>query len=271
MQTQTSSYEPGCQVPDYQEPLSQLTDTRDASGTLNTKKSTIRMDQLLLSVLLFFLLPAFVNAEPPADKNISEAEKWFYQDDEISTDDINEGQLSFILKPPDKPVLHSSNTLHINQISIDRGWVSLKQCYKNLDPVPVSEIVYQYKAIRKFRIISKRNINIAYIKGQSIQLRNVVKNAELCIAAEVNIFRKGKNNTFKLINGPFHRKFLDGFYPYHVSLNITYPDSHLKLIKTTPQAQPGFNIKRSANNIHIDSHFEGILMTELIFLQLNIK
>ena len=223
------------------------------------------MGTFILTSLFFLLVTTNVNANPSSNEQISDAEKWFYADDEFTTEDINEGDLNFLLKPPDKPVLHSRNTLHISQLSIDKGWVALEQCYKNLDPVPVAEIVYQYKAIRKFSILSKKNIDIAYIKGQSVQLRNVSRNAELCISAEVNIFRKDKDNTYKLVNGPFHRKFFDGYYPYHISLNITYPSSGLQLIKSTPQAQQGFNINTSENNIQIETYFEGILTTELLF------
>jgi len=218
------------------------------------------MNFFLISVLL--LLPVHCTA---AVEMTPEQKKWFYNDEIISTDKINEGDLTFLLQSPEKPVLHSINTLIINTQSITSGWVALEQCYKHLDPVPTTEIVYQYKHIRNFKISSKRNIKMAVIKGQSIQLDNVMKQAELCIKADVKILNTNTDNTLSLENGPFHRKFLDGYYPYHVSLKINYPSTLLKLIKINPEPQPGFNIKQSDSKIFIESYFEGILTTKLVF------
>jgi len=69
-----------------------------------------------------------------------EQEKWFNEDDSFSPDQINEGELKFLLAPPKKPVLHSLNVLTISQDSIETGWVLLEQCYKHLDPVPDAEV-----------------------------------------------------------------------------------------------------------------------------------
>jgi len=209
-----------------------------------------------------FLFPAHYSF---AIEMTPEQEKWFYDDEIVSTDQINEGDLNFLLKPPDKPVLHSINTLTINRQSISSGWVLLQQCYKHLDPVPTTEIAYKYKRIRNLKITSKHNIETAVIQGQSIQLDNVMRQAQLCIKAEVNILNKNTNNTLSLENGPFHRKFLDGYYPYHVSLKINYPSTLLKLISIKPESQPGFNIEHSANMILIESYFEGVLTTKLVF------
>jgi len=155
--------------------------------------------------------------------------------------------------------------LTVSQDSIETGWVFLEQCYRHLDPVPDAEVVYHYKSMRALRVTSRRNIETIVVKGQSVQLTNVMHNAELCIKAEVRIFYRNTNGTFSLVNGPFHRKFLDGYYPFHVTLKIDYPSSLLRLIRTKPGAQAGFNIEQSGNVIRIDSCFEGILNVEIIF------
>jgi hypothetical protein len=213
------------------------------------------------------LILLFLSFHICADEGMTpdEQEKWFNEDDSFSPAQINEGELKFLTKPPKKPVLHSLNVLTVSQDSIENGWVLLEQCYKHLDPVPDTAVVYRYKSMRGLRVTSKRNIETALVKGQSVQLSNITHNAELCIKAEVRIFYKNPNGTFSLVNGPFHRKFLDGYYPYHVTLKINYPSSLLKLIKTSPEAQAGFKIKESNNVIFIDSYFEGILNTEIIF------
>lgn len=194
-----------------------------------------------------------------------EQEKWFNEDDDFSPDQVNQGELKFLHKPPEKPVLQSTNVLTISQDSIENGWVLLEQCYRHLDPVPDAEVVYQYKSIRGLVVTSRRNIETVLVKGQSVQLGNITPDAELCVRAEVRIFYKNANGTFSLVNGPFHRKFLDGYFPYHVTLIINYPSSLLSLVQTNPGVQPGFNVKNTGDVILIDTYFEGMLNTEITF------
>jgi hypothetical protein len=220
------------------------------------------MKQLIALVLSFFSFHLCADTETTPD----DLEKWFIEDEHFFTDQVNEGELEFLPEPPQIPVLHSVNTLTVSQESIENGWVLLEQCYKHLDPVPDAEVVYHYKSIRKLKVTSKRNIVNVLVKGQSVQLTNTKKNAELCVQAEVHIFYNNPNGTFSLLNGPFHRKFLDGYYPYHVTLKVHYPSHLVTLIKTEPVAQVGFDIIQSENLIVIDSYFEGILNTEIIFL-----
>lgn len=212
-------------------------------------------------ILLFALVSSLSADEVMTPEQL---EKWFNSDDEPSTEQVSEGALQFI-SPPKKAVLHSINTLTIDENSLDNGWVGLVQCYKHLDAVPVAEVVYRYRQMRGLRITASHNIGSAQLQGQSVQLRDVLRGAELCIRAEVRIFYQNPDQTYSLINGPFHRKFLDGYYPYHVTLNIHYPGKRLILERTRPATQSGFEVKQAANSLTIDSHFEGMLNTEIIF------
>lgn len=214
---------------------------------------------------IFILLFSLVSSLS-ADEAITpeQLEKWFNNDDEALTEQVSEGVLQFI-PPPKKAVLHSINTLTIDENSLDHGWVGLAQCYRHLDPVPVAEVVYRYRQMRGLRITNTHNIGSAQLQGQSVQLRDVLKNAELCIKAEVRIFYQNPDRTYSLVNGPFHRRFLDGYYPLHVTLNIYYPGKRLILEQTRPGMQTGFEVRQAANNLTVDSHFEGVLNTEIIF------
>jgi len=214
-------------------------------------------------VLVLSLLSLHLSADEGLTSD--ELEMWFNDEESFSPEQISEGELKFLPEPSKKQVLHSINILIVNQDSIENGWVLLEQCYKNLDPVSEANIVYRYKSMRGLRVISKHNIETALVKGKLVQLTNITQEAELCIKAEVRIFYKNSDGTFSLLNGPFHRKFLDGYYPYHLSLKLNYPSSLLKLIQTKPEAQAGFNIKKSDNGIFIDSYFEGMLNIEIIF------
>lgn len=213
-----------------------------------------------LTILLLFVF-SMVKAEPSAE----ELEKWFMSDDVTPSSQSSDSHLTFIASPKDKPALHSVNEITISPQSIKNGWINLMQCYQHLDPVPEMEVVYNYKAMRKLKIIKSKNIEQAYIKGQSVQLENVVKNAQLCITAEARIFYKNKDGSFKLLNGPFHRQFLDSYFPYHLTLKINYPSKLLKFINSKPKSQPGFIMKQSGNTLLVDSYFTGKLYTDIRF------
>ena len=195
----------------------------------------------------------------------AEQDKWFEQDDVAAIEEVSEGELRFVTEKPGKPVLHSLNKLTIFPGSINDGWVGLSQCYRNLDPVVASEVVYRYRAMRDLKIVSYKNIGAAKIKGQSIQLTEVKKDAELCVSASVRIFYSNPDGSYSLINGPFHRKFLDGYYPYHLTLEVEYPSSSLIPKHTSPAEQAGFSVKQEPGKITLDCIFEGILNVEIVF------
>ena len=213
----------------------------------------------LALLLLSFHLCAEVEMTP------DEQEKWFNEDESFSTDQINEGELKFLPIPAKENILHATNILSISPHSLENGWVLLEQCYKNLVPVPLAEVIYNYKLMRNLRVTYKRNIESALVKRQSVQLTDITEKAELCIKADVHNFYKKSDGSFSLVNGPFHRKFLDGYYPYHVTLKINYPSSLLKLNQIKPEAQLGFYITKLVNVIVINSYFEGKLNIEIIF------
>lgn len=219
------------------------------------------MNDLKHIILLFlFSFPLIAN------ENMSkkELEDWFKEDSPTRYKDINSGQLVFLKSPPSKPTLHSNNVFIIDDTSINEGWVKLIQCYENLDAVPVAEVVYQYRFMRHLKIKSSRNIQHAEIKNQSVQLENIKKNARLCITAEVRNFYQNEDKTFSLVNGPYHRKFLDGYYPYHLSMDIKFA-KRLHFINSSPKKQNGYMVKESPNRLNIDTWFEGKLNTEFRF------
>jgi len=198
-----------------------------------------------------------------------EQERWLNAEDDNDVSHVNEGQLVFIEPPSDKNPLHSINQLTIDKNSIDNGWVKLQQCYKHLGILEQVEITYKYQFMKRLTLVSKNNIGKARIKKQSIELSNVKKDSELCISADVRIFYQNPDRSFSLINGPFHRRFLDGYYPYHLTLKINYPEDLLFFKNSIPKPQKGFLIQRKASQILFDTYFEGILNTEMRFILKN--
>lgn len=224
------------------------------------------MDYLKHTIIFCILALPLCTNEISANENISpeELEKWFLEDTPATQNEVNEGQLKFLETAPAKPTLHSINIIVIDDVSINEGWVKLTQCYENLDAVPVAEVVYQYRFMRKLKIKSTNNIRQATVSRQSVQLEDVQKNARLCVTAEVRNFYQNEDKTFSLVNGPYHRKFLDGYYPYHLSMDIHFA-KQLRFMSSSPKIQKGYKINISKNRLKIDAWFEGKLNSELKF------
>ena len=225
------------------------------------------MKQTIVLLLLysFFLIPVFANESmTPA-----EIEKWFNEDEPLFPVQVDEGELVFLAQLPDKPLLHSISEITIDTNSIDNGWVRFAQCYKNLDPISKVDIVYRYRFMRHLKISSILNIGAARVREQLIELEDVSEKAELCVNAEVRVFYQNPDGSYSLVNGPYHRKYLDGYFPYHVTLIIHYPGNKLKHIANQPVEQSGFKLKKEPDKLLIDTVFSGTLNTEIIFSKKN--
>ena len=197
--------------------------------------------------------------------HVAEASDEWFNDGFDTVPQVAGGELLFLPDATDPEILHSINTLTITDNSLLDGWIQLEQCYTNLDPVQDAEVVYRYRNLRALRIRSHTNIERAFTRGQSVQLTNVQKDASLCIQADVQIFYKEPGGQFVLRNGPFHRKFLDGYFPLHVTLDIRYPEHALSYRDTIPAAQPGFEVRHHKGSVKIDARFAGALNTEVRF------
>lgn len=213
---------------------------------------------LLSSIFFAFSIPAKEYLSP------EEIEKWFNSDNELPTSKINDGQLVFLTVKPKKNAFLSVINITVDQNSIDNGWTKLTQCYSNLDPILRTAVVYRKNLIKNLKVLSSSNIKYAEVSGHKVILKDVSKKASLCIAATARNFYQNEDKSFSLINGPYHRKFLDGYYPYHLKLNIHY-NPKLKFSYGTPKHQSGFQVKQRSNSLLIDTLFEGRLKTEFRF------
>ena len=216
---------------------------------------------LLLFISLLFFTPAILAKEylSPA-----ELEKWFNSDDELPTSKVNGGQLNFLNANSHKNIFHSEINITIDQNSIDNGWTTLTQCYSNLDRVARTAVTYRKNLIKDLKVLSSKNIKHTKVLGNKVFLNHVTKDASLCIGATARNFYQNEDKSFSLVNGPYHRKFLDGYYPYHLKLNIHYSPK-LKFSFNTPKPQSGFQLKQNSNSLLIDTVFEGRLKTEFRF------
>jgi hypothetical protein len=178
---------------------------------------------------------------------------------------VNEGSLRFLEVVPDKPLHHHQNHIRIDADSLRSGWVSLSQCHDNLDAVPRTQITFREGFVRDLRVDTFSHIEDAWIEGASVQLRNVQHGARLCLSAQTRALRNNGNGYFNLQNGPYMRKFFDGYYPMRVSLVVDYPPQLLTLIDIEPAAQPGMQLEERPGAIRMDAVFEGELTTLIQF------
>lgn len=192
----------------------------------------------------------------------AQAADWADSDfDDTST--VNEGTLAFLVNPPVKPVHHHVNHLTITDASLASGWVRMDQCHYDIDPVPDAEILYTEGRIRGLQLVRSEQIGQVQVEDHSVQLRDVLQGAVVCIRGETRALER-TDNGYELRNGPFMRRFLDGYYPMHVTLDVRYPQG-LVLVEHFPEAQPGVSLTRQPGHLTLDTWFEGILRTRFIF------
>lgn len=214
---------------------------------------------MLAAALLLATLPA-ASSTPSDDDNF----EWFDEEDlESLTARVNEGELSFLAEPPAEDVHHLDNIVILDRESPASGWVRLQQCHRNIDKVPRAQIVFGEDYVRNLRITRAENIGASWVEGSSVQLTDIGEDSSLCLDADSRALSADNDGGFRVNNGPFMRRFLDGYYPMRVSERILLADSGLRFAGITPERQPGFEVEVDADTIRFDAWFEGRLLTEI--------
>ena len=204
--------------------------------------------------------------------NLTEAEleRWLNSDDpnppQFKGVEVNNGELLFLNKKPLKPVHHHRNSLTVFKNSLKDGWVKLEQCHRNMDRVPRVQVMFNKEKIRDIKITKTNAIEKSWVEKNTVQLENVTDNAVLCIEAWSKALIKNNDGSYRLNNGPFMRKFLDGYYPIHVTIDVNFKATDLELILVEPVAQDGFEITQTAKTVNMEAWFEGRLKTSLTFI-----
>ncbi|MCG8487641.1 MAG: alpha/beta hydrolase [Chromatiales bacterium] len=190
-------------------------------------------------------------------------EEDFWEEPQV---EVNEGVLEFLSQPPEKPVHHHQNLIMITLSSLQNGWVELSQCHHHLDPVPRLEIVYNPQRIRDIRIVSSRNIGSAEVVGHKLDLSDVGRAAEICLIAQSRALHNLGGGVYQLRNGPYMRRFLDGYYPMQLSLEVRYPAASLQLNGQRPLPEEGVDQQSTEGRFKWGGWFTGKLSTQLDFI-----
>jgi hypothetical protein len=99
----------------------------------------------------------------------------------------------------------------------------------------------------------------AWVEDGSVQMVNLEAGAELCISAGVHLLQPVGAGRYEIRSGPFHRRFLDGYYPLQLDYRLQYPVELLQVEAVQPAAQPGFSVDPQPGELKIAALFEGRL------------
>jgi len=217
----------------------------------------------LITVISILVGMTSVNIVAAQQKTMTdeELEKWLNSDKELVDPSklINEGSLVFLSSPPETTPHQTKHAITILPTSLTDGWVKLYQCHKNLDVMPAAQVVFSNKRVRKIRILSSTNIKKVWIENDTVQLKTINKNAVLCIELETKALWENSGNTYALKTGPYQRRFLDGYFPVKLIVEIDYPENLLDYINISPDLQSGLSVKRNTGSVKVDALFEGKL------------
>lgn len=224
-------------------------------------------NRVMLICLLMLCANSLSASESTDEPTDEELEQWFESDafEPEYVDKSSDAQLKFLAPIVDESVPSSSTQIAITADSLRTGWTAIEQCHDALDPVPDAEVVYRFRAMRDLHITESINIERAWVKGQSVQLKNVGRTARLCIKANAQVLYQEADNSYRLRYGPFQRKFLDGYFPYHVSLVVTYPEKMLRLVTSRPNPELGYKLNMERGRLRADAWFTGRLTFEYRF------
>ena len=239
-----------------------ISSIRRSSSWRKTMKRALIPLFLLLGI--FPVSPAVNGTEEISQE---ELERWFNSNsmEPPRYKEVNDGHLVFLTNNHDKSLHHHHNTLTISRESLDNGWILLEQCHRNIDKVAAAQILFKAERVKNITITKSENINKAWVEDSSVQMEDIRDNAVLCLRANSHSLVKNADGSFSLHNGPFMRRFLDGYFPIRVSLDLNYADTNLILTSVTPQNQSGFKVVEHGGKVHVDTVFEGKLQTEFHF------
>lgn len=224
------------------------------------------MPNRLFLLSLFCLLP-FLTLQ--ADEiSPEELERWFNSDEfapPLASKDVNEGHLAFLTAAPEDKLHHHHNSVTILPNSLSDGWVLVRQCHSNIDQVSAAQVLFKKERVRELRVLEYRNIGRAWVEGPTVQMTDIGANATICLQARTRALYIKDDGSYCLRNGPFMRRFLDGYFPIRVSMQVKYQGTGLKLVDTSPRQQAGFSIWQKQHQLGFDTIFEGKLRTEFSF------
>ena len=176
--------------------------------------------------------------------------------DEMEWDEptIHDEPLQLFAEAPAGSIPHITTHLTLDP---ETPWITIAQCHQGLDAFPRVEVVYRYERMRGLRVTDDEKIAKAWVEGQSVQLEGVEQGATLCVELEAAILRPDGDGGYHLHQGPYHRRFLDGWFPLRLTLEIH--GGGLRVITMEPTPQPGLSLTYGHDGTTVEALFAGKL------------
>ena len=168
--------------------------------------------------------------------------------------EIHDEPLRLFAEAPSGPIPHITTRL---TLAPGTPWVAIEQCHEGLEPFPRVEVVYRYRRMRGLRVVGREGIAKAWVEGQSVQLEEVARGATLCVELEAAILHPDGSGGYRLHQGPYHRRFLDGWFP--LRLTLTIGGGGLRVTTMEPPPQPGLTFDRRGDKTVVEALFAGKL------------
>lgn len=220
-----------------------------------------RAHDIQLIIYITTLCACFIS---PAAHTADDADA-FNADFEEQIADVNEGALEFLPSPPEKNAHQHNNRITITTNSLQSGWATVSQCHQHIDAINNVQISYNKDTTRDLRISSFHNIGRAWIEAGNVELRDVAHDASVCMEFNSEILHFDDDTHVRMRTGPYMRRFLDGYYPMNVRLDVDYPCDALRFSHANYPLQPGYTIEVQPCKVSLDTWFRGKLVSELFF------
>ncbi|MFO7809698.1 hypothetical protein [Guyparkeria sp.] len=217
---------------------------------------------LALGSLALLPMPALTADTGSADEEAEWEAAWEEAEERARQEkrarEVNEGELSFLQREPDPESARMVKRLELDSDSLSEGWARMHQCHHNLDPAAAVQIVYNDERTRDIRITRQDGVGQAEVDGPSVQMKDIERGASLCVEAQaLAILPHPDQAGYVVDNGPFMRRFLDGYYPMQVRLEVRWPAGMLAFEESSPPGQPGLELEANERGVTLDAHFEG--------------
>jgi len=171
----------------------------------------------------------------------------------------------FLAEPPANPVHHHTNRITIDAQALRTGWARLRQCHTHMDALGATQIVFNAGRIREIEVVSSSHIARIRVRDDRVLLDGVEHGAAICLRAETRSVERRPDASVVVRNGPFMRRFLDSYFPMHVTLEVRYPADQLRFRSIQPSPQPGLALQQEPGRVTADAWFSGVLRTRLRF------
>nr|WP_026279946.1 hypothetical protein [Thioalkalivibrio sp. ALJ16] len=228
----------------------------------------VTQPRFLPLLLALWVLPLAAQGPEPGDPDYDplEDDRLWGEAATVSPEDAQttSPELTFLLQEPERTPHHHQNQIRLTASSLEDGWADLRQCHNDVAAIRRMVIVYNEQTIDDLQIESTRNIDSALVvDGDRVDLRGVERDAEVCVTARMKLVESEGNGVYRLDNGPFVRRFLDGYFPMRVTMAVSWGDLDLRLEDTEPAEQEGFRVATSDHGLMFDTLFEGELRTRI--------